>query len=261
MDNTQFKPALLQERLRLLFKTGFTAMDIAEPLLAFAGETKAVDVQKALRQRNLEIGGVQEDGIMVGYVNLEQLSSGCCRDHRIDFSPEQVLSHSASYQEVIEALDRKGLCFVTFLGTVSGIVQKADIKKPSVRMWLFGLITIAEMIITSQVEEHFPSGQWQEKLPEARLRKARELQKERRRIGQELSLLECLYFADKASILIRESPFRADAGFQSKTEAKKAISKLESLRNSLAHTHDIVVHDWDTIVEMSRRLDRMLSRL
>ena len=34
-----------------------------------------------------------------------------------------------------------------------------------------------------------------------------------------------------------------------------------SLRNSLAHAHDIVAYDWSAIVEMSRRLDRMLSRL
>lgn len=38
------------------------------------------------------------------------------------------------------------------------------------------------------------------------------------------------------------------------------ISKLESLRNSLAHTHDIVAYDWKAIVEIARRLDRMLLR-
>ena len=40
----------------------------------------------------------------------------------------------------------------------------------------------------------------------------------------------------------------------------EAISQFESLRNSVAHTHDIVTYDWKAIVEVARRLDRMLSR-
>ena len=75
---------------------------------------------------------------------------------------EIVCRGSASYQEVIETLDRAGLCFVTLLGQVSGVIQKRDMTKPSVRMWLFGLITIAEMTITDMVERLFPDESWQE---------------------------------------------------------------------------------------------------
>ena len=73
--------------------------------------------------------------------------------------------------------------------------------------------------------------------------------------------MDCLYLVDKARILTKERSIRENMGFESRKEAKKAISQLESLRNSLAHSHDIVTYDWNAIVEMSRRLDRMLSRL
>ena len=74
-------------------------------------------------------------------------------------------------------------------------------------------------------------------------------------------MLDCLHFADKARILIQNPAIREDMGFASKREAEQAIRAFESLRNNLAHAHDIVTYDWDMIVEVSRRLDRIISRI
>ena len=54
---------------------------------------------------------------------------------------------------------------------------------------------------------------------------------------------------------------RQDFGFESKTAAKRALWDLLSLRNNLAHTHDIVKYDWDTILRLSQRIDRIVTRI
>jgi hypothetical protein len=252
---------LLHDRLQQLFKTGFTAIDIAEPLVLFDAHEAASEVKAVMESQCAHVAGVGRQGEVLGYVRREALKNGICRDHVQKIAPDGVLNQYASYQDVIEVLDLHELCFVSFLGQVAGIIQKKDMTKPSVRMWLFGLITISEMIISDMVERLFPNESWQEKLSEERLAKAQALREERQRKGQDLKLMDCLYLADKARILTKEPSIRQDMGFESRKEAKKAVSQLESLRNSLAHAHDIVTYDWKAIVEMSRRLDRMLSRL
>ena len=64
------------------------------------------------------------------------------------------------------------------------------------RMWLLGLITIVEMILSSMLARYYPEDSWQAELPEARLAKAQSLLAERRRGGQDLELRDCLHFVD-----------------------------------------------------------------
>lgn len=54
---------------------------------------------------------------------------------------------------------------------------------------------------------------------------------------------------------------RQEAGFASRQEARKMVARFESLRNSLSYAQDIVLHDWDMIVELSRILDKIVARV
>ena len=94
-----------------------------------------------------------------------------------------------------------------------------------------------------------------ELLSPARLDKARELQQERARRGQEAILLDCLQLADKGTILIQDADVLRDWGFGSRQSAKTALADLQSLRNHLAHSQAIVAHHWHQIAGLSRRLD------
>ena len=134
-------------------------------------------------------------------------------------------------------------------------------QKPPVRMWLFGMITILEMHFLRAIGERFPDGSWVEEISEGRLEKARSLLEERRQRGQHPALLDCLQLSDKAHILLRDAEARNDFGFESRKAGRRAIKTLESLRNNLAHTQDIVTHDWAAITLIARRVDRIVSRL
>ncbi len=251
---------LLQQRLRRLFNEGFTAMDIAEPLLSFDEDRDALQTREYMSQCDLDIVGVRVQGTIAGYLSREDLTGGCCRDHMRQLAPGSVLPCSASYRDVIRVLDRSGYCFISSMGQVIGYARREDMGKPSVRMWLFGMVTLVEIRITQAVEVLFPGETWKELLPPDRLAKAEALVGERRRRGQHVHLVQALQLVDKASIVIRNQTVREDMGFSSKNQARKALSDFESLRNNLAHANDIVTYDWDMIVELANRLDRMLSR-
>ncbi len=59
---------------------------------------------------------------------------------------------------LISALTVHGHAFVTVCGEVSGVGIRASINTPVARMWLFGIVTTAEMLMMQLIGEHFPDG-------------------------------------------------------------------------------------------------------
>ncbi len=247
--------------MKKLFTEGFTVLDIAEPLASFDIDKGASDVKALMQGRGLDIAGLRHHGLVVGYVRCEELHSGACGDYLREFAPEQVLDESASFQDVLRALVDSEYAFVSLFGSVGALVVRDDIQKPPVRMWLFGMITIIEMFMTRVIELRFPEESWKQRISEGRLRKAQHLLGERQRRSQSVSLIDCLQLADKAQIVLSDPEMLADAAFESKRVAKQAMRDLESLRNNLAHSQDIVSHDWEGIVMLSGRLDKIMTRI
>ncbi len=126
-------------------------------------------------------------------------------------------------------------------------------------MWLFGLITMIEMRFNSLIEQRFDDEGWMQYVSPARVEKARELLTERRRRGQNPSLLDCLQFADKAQIVVRDETLRKRVGFASRRRGDEVIAGIERLRNNLAHAQDIVSFDWEIIVALAGNLDRLIA--
>jgi hypothetical protein len=247
--------------LKRLFTEGFVASDIAEPLLSFDAERKAVEVRRLLESRQLEVVGVRIDGMVKGFAVSEELSAGCCGDHMRAIEPGLVVDGDACLRLVMEMLDARQLCFVAALGEVGAVITKRDVGKPAVRMWLFGLVTIVEIFVGRRVQDLHPDGGWQRLLSAGRLNKAQVLLAERRRRNQEVGLFDCLQFSDKAQILLKSVDSYEEFGYASRREAARGIKDLESLRNNLAHSQDILTYNWQTIVGMARRLERTMSRI
>lgn len=65
-------------------------------------------------------------------------------------------------------------------------------------------------------------------------------------------LFDCLQFSDKGQIVARCEAIRRQTVFASRSQAEEAVKKLEQLRNDLAHSQDILTHDFDTIVRLAR---------
>lgn len=160
---------------------------------------------------------------------------------------------------MIQVLVRHDQCFVALLGQVGGMVTREDMRHPAVRMWLFGVMTLIELHITRRIRDLWPEHQWETWLPPGRLDKAQQLRDERLRRGQSCELLDCLQFADKAQLLFRDAGEQARFGFRTKNGVQRAIKALESMRNNLAHSQDIIAHDWSLIAGIAVDIERVLA--
>lgn len=249
-------------RLRRVFLEGFTAMDIAEPLVSFDGEADARTVRDFMRKRDYDLVGLRQNGVPCGYVRQADLDTGNCCEYLQPFLPEvDLVADSASLVEVVNCLAINERCFVTILDQVGAIITLNDLEKPPMRMFLFGMITITEMLITEILRHRYKDNSWQKLLSETRLEKAKALQAERLRRGQQVDLLDCLQFGDKGWIVSYDEELRQAMGQKSRTEARKAVKEFETLRNNLAHTQQIIPTGWQRIVIACSRWEGNMGRI
>ena len=82
---------------------------------------------------------------------------------------------------------------------------------------------------------------------------------ERKRRNQNLELIDCLQISDKGQIIARNEEIRRLTRMQSRRQTEQAIKMLESLRNNLAHSQDIISCDWETIVGLCKDMERVIS--
>jgi hypothetical protein len=243
-----------------MFTEIFTARDIAEGLLSFDADTPCEQAARDLKNQCREVASVRISGTVQGYIRASDLGSGECAESFRHFTVDQVLNGTATLSDVIHVLTRHDYCFVNMLGNVAGVISRDDINKPMVRMWLFGIVTMVEMGLVQLIHERFPDGAWETQLSEGRLKKARDIQKERQRRNIYCDLIECMQLSDKAHVLIDDPVALERLGMTSKSMAKRAIKELESLRNHLAHAQDIVMHDWPQIARLSMRMEEIARK-
>jgi hypothetical protein len=241
-----------------LFLRSIVVRDIADPLIFFDSQTPSALACSIMEEQELDVAGVSEKGLALGYILRDELAEGECGQFAHPFQEAVVLPDSAPLIDLVEALSNQPWAFVRLLGAVNGLVTRNDLQDPPVRMWLFGMITVIEMQFLEMIEKRFEDESWKRFLSPARIEKAAELMEERHRRNQHSSLLDCLQFSDKGQIVVRDEVLRQRAGFASRRRGDEAIKNLEKLRNNLAHSQDIVSSDWDTIVALVNNLEKVI---
>jgi hypothetical protein len=234
-------------------------MDVAEPLCSFDGLHPAVRVREHLETMGFDLVGVRLEGQVAGYAVREELFDGELGEYLHEFETDDLVTAESSLAETIQSLHVNGRCFVSSLGSVGYIVTFDDLEKPPVRMWLFGMVTILEMVMSARLKEEFPDDAWTGSLSPERVARARQLWNERLRRGRDCELADCLQFADKATVLLKTPGRAAALGFKSKRKADEAFAEFQSLRNSLAHTQEIISSDWQAVVRLAGSLELLLG--
>ena len=246
-------------QLHRFFRTGFTAADIAEPLVSWDAPTSAVEAAREMEILDFNVAGIRIAGALSGWCLQGDLGEGQCIDHLRSFFESAVVSSEAPLSDVIARLGCTPRVFVTAFGGVGGIITRADLQKAPVRMWLFGLVTLVEETFTRVLKDRFTGDAWHGMITPARLEAARQLHQERTRRNEHLDLADCLQFGDKGLILFKDESIRLEMGFESRTRAKEVVRNLQKLRNNLAHSQDIVAGNLETIVTLARSMDRVLE--
>ncbi len=250
----------LQQRMKKLFVEGFSVMDIAGPLPVIDSCQPVTDAYAMIEKTRLPILGVVEEGRITGFLRVEDISEGECGFVPRPLEELPILDETASFPTAFEALTDSPFCFVRAGGDVQAIVGRMDIEKPPVRMWLFGMVTIIEMFMSRIITDAYPDDGWVDLLSKSRLSRAERFMNERARRGVGIRLIDCLQLSDKANIVIKDPELFAMLRFESKRSARKAVKDFESLRNNLAHAHDLSFN-WDTILGISRDMDIIVTRI
>jgi hypothetical protein len=247
--------------LRRLFARTIALRDIAEPLVSFDHNQPANQARAFMEQREYDVLGVRENGVVTGYVVRSDLTSGTIGSHRRSFSDNDVLPDSEPLLAAFAALTNRRQVFLNVLGHVGGIITLGDLQKAPVRLWLFGLVSLLEMQMLRVVRERYPADAWASLLTEERTAGARRVFEERRRRNEENDLSDCLQLGDKASILMKDPALFALTGFESKRALENFFNEVNLLRNALAHANDILNSRWPALADLVTNLETILARL
>jgi hypothetical protein len=251
--------ARIPDTIRRVFTEAFTAKDIAEPFASFDSDASTTHVRDFMHTRNFDVVGIRSEGQIVGYVEIRSLDGGTCGQFLRKFDDAMVLDDTTPLLKVVLTLNHHPLAFITALGQVAGVITRADVQKPPVRMWLFGIVTLIEMRFAELIERHCPANTWKKYISEARLQKAQALLDERFRRNQQVQLFDCMQFSDKGQIIARNEDIRKRTVFTSRRQAEAVVKNLERLRNNLAHAQDILTTDWETIVHLCEFFQSSIS--
>ncbi len=249
-----------REALRRALSSAFRARDLADALLPLEATLPTSQARRLLLERNRTVAGVVRAGDWLGWVGLEDLQAqGTCGDLVRPFESQPLLSEESSLREVVLALGHSDPVFVRCLGEVTAVLTSADLQEAPMRMWLFGLVTLSEYLMTRMLERQFPEDCWMELLSEGRLEHARALQAERLRRGQQVPLRECLQFGDQADIMLKHEPIRVQLGLESRRKGQGFFRRMEALRNCLAHTQLLPTEDLTVLVVLAQALEDLLN--
>jgi hypothetical protein len=248
--------------LRKLFEDGITVQSIFEPIQACLAEEPACDIRVKMEQLDFDVIGIKESGDapVEGYVMAVELNHEKCREAKRDFHVSDLISDATPLIDVMSLLRTKERVFVLAGNSVDGIVTRADLQKPPVRLLLFGLITLLDMHITFLLRHYYPNESWRSELTEGRVQKALDLMKQREARNEKLDLIDCLQFCDKSLLIFKNNELMERLGIGSKDEGQPILKSLQEIRDKLAHSQDLVTgSSWNEIITTIEVAERMIQ--
>lgn len=227
--------------LQDIFIDNITTKFIYEPLACCKNDDFASDVQDLMKGRDFDILGVIKDDNTIGYIKRSDLTEKDLVENQIlPFCIENIISDSTPLSDLLDLLSREGYAFILTKNKVTGIVTKADINKPIVRIYLFGLISLFELHLNYWINRLLDIDNLDKLISDERHQAAQKIFKERQGQNLDLTILECLQLCDKKEILLRNKEFLEKFSY-SKTRFKDFLENAEKIRNELAHSQSSII--------------------
>jgi hypothetical protein len=252
------------KELRHLFEDGITARAVFEPLQACPADADAAHMAEILLQRDFDVAGVQErpNGPVIGFVLRELLQAGTVREHLQTLTAAHLISDATPLASLLSVLKTREHAFVLLGPEVRGIITRADLNKPPVRVYLFGLISLFEMHLTFWVKDSCPGDSWKKDLTATRIEAAEELLRKREARKENIDLLLCLQFCDKRDLVLQRDDLRGRLGLGSKRRALAILKHAEKLRDLLAHSQQDLTEglSWPEIIEVVEMLENTVHK-
>lgn len=248
--------------LQEIFIENITAKYIYEPLACCQITDNPIEVQRVLKQRDFDtLGVVNETGSKIGYIEGNKLGNDNIKKYVQKFKLEIIISDSTPLAELFEILLNKEFVYILSKGAIEGIVTRADINKPIVRIYLFGLISLYELHLNYWIIKKYDQESWKQKLSPARIEMAEKIFEIRKGNNIQLSLLECIQFCDKREILKTTCDFMTEFDYKKK-DFVKLLENVEIIRNELAHSQKSIIANlnWVDFVHSIKMMKEFLVK-
>jgi len=216
-----------------------------------------------MRKRYFDFFGVRssEDGRVVGYIAAPELKRGLCQQYLNKFDLADLISDSTPLINVLPILRSKQRVFVLSENNISGIITRADLQKPPVRILLFGLVSLLEIHLSYLIQKHYLNDDWKKKLNQKRIAAAEELMQERMERNENLDLIDCLQLCDKRDLVMSHPEIYCILHLASKKSGKKLLNSIRTMRDKLAHSQDIVAGStWEEIIDLAGKIEQLIQR-
>ena len=250
--------------LRALLASGITARAILEPLRSCPAIAPSAEMRRTLHARSFDIAGVRQesDGPVIGYVMTESLKDGVVKDHMIAIALEQLISEATPLVRLLSILKDRSYVFVLSEREVVGIVTRADLNKPPVRVYLFGLISLLEMHLGYWVKVSYREDSWKKFLKPNRLVAAQKVQTDGKARKQDMVLVECLQFCDRRDLVVANTGLRESLGLATKGQARDVLKSAERLRDLLAHSQQDLANgsSWEHLIDLVEVVEKLVQK-
>ena len=171
--------------------------------------------------------------------------------HTKKITIDQVISDSTPLAQLLNIFREREFAYVNHGSKIVGIITKADINKPPVRVYLFGTLSLFEMHVNTWIKHFYPNDSWFIEIKDVRIDKAKEVYEKRKGKNQDLTLLDCIQLADKREILSKSLDFLKQFGFDKKSFVE-LLKRAEKIRNELVHSQDSIISnlEWSAFVDV-----------
>jgi hypothetical protein len=214
-----------------------------------------------MKRLDFDVLGVEENGIINGYIERISLEIGHCNKYQRTFQPSELIAESTPLIDLFPILRDVQRVFVLDRNKVSAIVTRGDMQKAPVRMLLFGLVTLLEMNLLRLIRIYYPNDSWQEFLNDEHLEEAKNRLSKLQAKNEAIDLADCLQFCDKRNLIIRRSDICKHLILKSKRSGDILLRDVEDLRNNLAHSQDIVTgSSWPKVIKLAKEIEVLLER-
>lgn len=247
--------------LQNIFIDNITTKFIYEPLACCKINDNAFEVKRTLDVKDFDtLGVLDKNQNKIGYIIHQELTDGEISKYVRAFETQLLISDSTPISDLLDILYEKEYVYVLEKDSIEGIVTRADINKPIVRIYLFGIISLFELHLNYWINKNNTENEWLEKLSEKRIIEAQKIYQQRKGNNSQLTVLECIQICDKKSILLKTDLFLESFEY-SKTKFKNLLENSESIRNELAHSQNSIIANlnWNEFVSTIGELKEFLN--
>lgn len=240
------------------------ARAVLEPIQCCPAGAPATEMRELLGRRGFDVAGVMNDstGPVIGFVIAKELSEGTVENHKRPMSVEYLISDSTPIADLLGVLRARERAFVLVGPELKGIVTLADLNKPPIRVYLFGLVSLLEMHLRFWIRNAYPDGSWKEHLKEKRIENANKIHAERKKLNQQIDLLDCLQVCDLSDLLLSNEKLWKRLGIESKGKGEELLRESEKFRDRLAHSQQDLVEGttWHGLIDLVEKMEALVHR-